>query len=433
MNIQIQHKTKYKNSPLGLIPEDWEIKLFSEVFDYINTPSFSRENLTYDETEKRIKYIHYGDIHSTYKNELLDVVSEIIPYLKDEFVNEDKFNFLKEGDLIIADASEDYEGVGECIEIKNIGNEKIIGGLHTIVARGKDNLTQNGFKTYILNSHTVAKSLKVIATGTSVYGVSKGNLSKINLPIPPLPEQTAIANCLSTWDKAIATQTQLIAQKEMRKKALMQQLLSGKKRLKGFSGEWKEVMLKDVFTEIKETNDGELSHTVMTISSKLGLISQHDKFDRVIAGDSLKKYTLIKNGDFAYNKGNSKTYQMGCVFQLEELNSALVPFVYICFKPSNNVCSTFYKHWFSQHGLDSQLQRIITSGARGDGLLNVNTIDFFKLKIIFPTKKEQTAIANILQCTDEEIQLLKKKLQQLKDQKKKLMQVLLTGKQRLKY
>lgn len=100
---------------------------------------------------------------------------------------------------------------------------------------------------------------------------------------------------------------------------LAQQLLTGKTRLKGFEYAWKEITLGDIFNEIKETNDGGLNHKVMTISSTLGLISQEDKFDRVIAGESLTKYTQLNSGDFSYNKGNSKTFPMGCVFQLTEV------------------------------------------------------------------------------------------------------------------
>jgi type I restriction enzyme, S subunit len=257
------------------------------------------------------------------------------------------------------------------------------------------------------------------------------SLAKVKLPLPPLPEQRAIAHVLSLMDTAINKNNQLIAQKELRKKWLMQNLLTGKKRLNGVGGEWKEMKLGKLFTEIKCVNDGADGHSIMTISSKLGLISQEDKFDRVIAGDSLKKYTQLKKDDFAYNKGNSKTYPMGCIYQLEEKESALVPFVYICFSPTDLVYTKFYKHWFLAHGLDRQLKKIITTGARGDGLLNVNTDDFFNLRIPFPPKEEQAAIARVLQAADKEIQLLKTKTEKLREQKKGMMQVLLTGKKRL--
>lgn len=262
--------------------------------------------------------------------------------------------------------------------------------------------------------------------------VGTQDLASIKIAFPPISEQKTIARALGLMDGAINQYNQLIAQKELRKKWLMQNLLTGKKRLKGFSSEWKDEKLGKLFTHIKDINDGGDAHSIMTISSKLGLISQEDKFDRVIAGDSLKKYTQLKKNDFAYNKGNSKSYQMGCIYQLEETPSALVPFVYICFSPTKLIDPKFYKHWFLGHGLDRQLKKIITSGARGDGLLNVNVHDFFKLRTVFPPLEEQTAIANVLQAADKEIQLLKTKTEKLREQKKGMMQQLLTGKKRLK-
>jgi type I restriction enzyme S subunit len=284
---------------------------------------------------------------------------------------------------------------------------------------------------YLISDYGKKLTYKNIKGGAQP-GLNCGDIEKYEILLPPLPEQRAIANILSTWDTAIQTTQALISQKEAEKKWLMQNLLTGKKRLTGFSGEWKEVNISTIFNPIKNINDGGDTHSIMTISSKLGLISQEDKFDRVIAGDSLKKYTLLVNGDFAYNKGNSKTYPMGCIYRLESKDSALVPFVYICFSPTDSVNGLFYKHWFLAHGLDRQLNKIITSGARGDGLLNVNTEDFFKLKVPYPTLEEQTAIAQVLQTADKEIELLLTKLEQQKLQKKGLMQVLLTGKVRLK-
>ncbi len=274
--------------------------------------------------------------------------------------------------------------------------------------------------------------LKVRSGGGTRAYIGITNQRKLPILLPPLSEQKVIAGVLGLMDGAINQNNQLIAQKELRKKWLMQNLLTGKKRLKGFSGEWKDERLGKLFTHIKDINDGGDAHSVMTISSKLGLISQEDKFDRVIAGDSLKKYTQLKKNDFAYNKGNSKSYPMGCIYQLEEKPSALVPFVYICFSPTKLVDPKFYKHWFLGHGLDRQLKKIITSGARGDGLLNVNVDDFFKLRAVFPPLEEQAAIAQVLQAADREIQLLKTRTEKLREQKKGMMQQLLTGKKRLK-
>ncbi|MPM91090.1 hypothetical protein SDC9_138216 [bioreactor metagenome] len=294
----------------------------------------------------------------------------------------------------------------------------------------KNKKCNNDYLFRLIQTHKFIQVANV-SSGSKMPRADWNYVSSFPFPLPPLPEQIRIAEVLGTWDKAISNLQATITQKELLNKWLMQQLLTEKKRLKGFSGEWEEIRMKDVFKRIDKVNDGDDKHSVMTISAKKGLVSQEDKFDRVIAGDSLKKYTLLNKNDFAYNKGNSKTYQMGCIYQLEEIESALVPFVYICFSPTEKIYSAFYKHWFLAHGLDRQLNRIITSGARGDGLLNVNSDDFFKLKIPYPTIEEQTAIANVLQTASNEVQLLQKQLDKLREQKKGLMQVLLTGKKRL--
>ncbi len=424
----------YKSSPLGLIPNDWEIGELSSVFEYINTPSFSRDNLTNEKTKNELYYIHYGDIHATYKTELLNFDIETkVPFLKDEFYSEN-FVFLKEGDLVIADASEDYEGVGECIEIKNINNRKVIGGLHTIVVRDNSKKTSPGFRTYIFRNKQVHNELKKIATGTSVYGISKGNLSKIKLPLPPLPEQKAIANLLNIWDDAIQNTNQLIVQKEKRKKWLMQQLLTGKKRLKGFEKEkWKLCTLGDLFERVTKKNT-ERNQTVVTISAQRGFVMQNDYFNKIIASDILDNYFLVEKGEFCYNKSYSNGYPWGATKRLNDFEKAVVTTLYICFKikDTNKTSGDYFEHFFEVNSLDKGLMSVANEGGRAHGLLNVTATDFFNIEIKAPKFEEQEAIAKILSLSVNEIQLLQNKLSYLKEQKKGLMQVLLTGKKRLK-
>lgn len=413
MNTQTQHTTQYKNSSLGLIPEEWEVKKvsdFGKVYTGNTPPTNDQENYG-----NEFMFVSPGDLGiSKY---ILNTEKRLT---EKGFLFSRKF---KKGSVL-------FTCIGSTIGKSGIAREDLTSNQQINAITVNQN-NHNEFLFYQLQRNF--KQIKLLAGEQAVPIINKSQFEQIKLLCAPLLEQKAIADCLSIWDKAIEKHNALIAQKELSKKALMQKLLSGKKRLKGFSGEWKEVKIKEVFKHIKNINDGGDNHSIMTISSKLGLISQEDKFDRVIAGDSLKKYTQLKKGDFAYNKGNSKTYPMGCVYQLEDKESALVPFVYICFSPTEFVDPKLYKHWFFDHGLDRQLNKIITSGARGDGLLNVNTNDFFNLKIALPPKEEQTAIANVLQYADTEIQLLKNKLAQLKEQKKGLMQVLLTGKKRLDF
>lgn len=192
-----------KETEIGLVPESWEIKTFSEIFEIVKTQSHSRNKLTDEKTDTKILNIHYGDIHAKFKDNIVDLELEEIPYIIDEHVNENKNKFLRDGDIVIADASEDLIDIGKCIELKNVKNKNIIGGLHTIVARDKDNLIQNGFGAYIFKNKYVSNEIMLIATGLSVYGISKGNLLKMLMPIPPAQEQVEIAEIMDRCNKKI--------------------------------------------------------------------------------------------------------------------------------------------------------------------------------------------------------------------------------------
>lgn len=288
------------------IPSDWEVKPVGEAFKICNN---LRMPISEEEREKiKGKYPYYGP------TKIQGYINEYRIEGKYALIGEDGDHFLKWRELPMT----------LLVEGKfNVNN-------HAHIIQGENNLTEWFF--YFFNQRELTPHLT--RQGAGRFKLTKDALSRILCPIPPFPEQRAIAQVLSLMDRAIHTNNQLIAQKELRKKWLMQELLTGKMRLSafanapagksGFEGTWKEVKLGKLFNQIKNVNDGEESHSIMTISSKLGLISQEDKFDRVIAGDSLKKYTQLDKEAFAYNKGNSKTYPMGCIYQLEDKESALV-------------------------------------------------------------------------------------------------------------
>ena len=133
--------TEFKMTKIGLLPVEWEVKKLGEVFSFLKTETLSREALTNETHEGTIHYIHYGDIHAKFQNEILDLERDNVPFLKNQFATSENLCFLKNGDLIIADASEDYAGVGECVEITNLKEKKLIGGLHTIALRDENNNT----------------------------------------------------------------------------------------------------------------------------------------------------------------------------------------------------------------------------------------------------------------------------------------------------
>jgi len=196
---------------------------------------------------------------------------------------------------------------------------------------------------------------------------------------------------------------------------------------------WMVVKLSDIFIRVRQSNDLLREYPILTIAAKEGLVNQLDRFNRVIAGQSLKKYIKLEKGQFAYNRGNSKTFPYGAIYMQNNYNEALVPFVYYCFdkKDDSEIDKDFYQYFFHSTLLDRQLKRIITSGARQDGLLNISFNDFFNTKVVLPTINEQLRIKEILQSKDEKIQIEKLKLVRLQEIKQGLMQQLLTGKTRV--
>ncbi|MDO6435638.1 restriction endonuclease subunit S [Flavitalea sp. BT771] len=409
-------KKGYKQTSLGWIPEDWEVKRIRDI-GKISSGTTPARSVSEYHSNGTIHWVKTTDLNNSVIIETEEKVSE-------KALLETSLRMYPRGTVLVAM----YGGFNQ------IGRTGLL-GIEATINQALSAITVDIEKTdrqFLLNWLNANVGLWKSFAGSSRKdpNITSNDVGDFPVIDMPLSEQRQIAAILSTWDAAIAKEKQLIDALQTRHRALMQQLLSGKKRLKGFRGKWRDVRMGELFKEIKDTNDGK-GHSVMTISARHGLISQQDKFDRIIAGDSLEKYTLLKKGDFAYNKGNSKLYEMGCVYLLDGVDSAIVPFVYICFRPTNLVESSFYKYWFAAHGLDRQLKRIITSGARGDGLLNVNTDDFFKLNVPFLQREEQSAIAAILNASEKEIQIHSRRLAALKQQRKGLMQVLLTGKVRV--
>lgn len=202
---------------------DWEEKRFGEVFSFRTTNSYSRDNLNYEDGE--VKNIHYGDIHTKF-NTLFDIKKELVPYINKEIkltkISED--NYCQKGDLVIADASEDYAEIGKCIEIINLDNQKLLAGLHTLLARPDLYEMQIGFSGYLMKCANVRLQIMTIAQGTKVLSISTGRLSKIKLNIPSEIEQKKIVSFLSAIDNKINSVNQQLEKTQMYKKSLLQKM-----------------------------------------------------------------------------------------------------------------------------------------------------------------------------------------------------------------
>jgi len=283
------------------------------------------------------------------------------------------------------------------------------------------------FLHYYLSLPEVRRIISAESAGTKVKHTSPERLYGLEVLLPPLPEQRKIAEILRTWDKALEKLTALRAAKQDWFTGLTQQIMG---RGGVFPQRWPLKALSAVSTPVRRKSKGD-NHPVMTISAKSGFLMQSDKFARDMAGQSVERYTLLHEGEFAYNKGNSKTAPYGCVFRLER-PTALVPFVYYCFALKSGLDPEFYEHLFAAGALNHQLSRLINSGVRNDGLLNLYSDDFYSCRVPVPPIDEQRKIALALTAAKQELALIDDEIEALTRQKRGLMQKLLTGEWRVK-
>jgi type I restriction enzyme S subunit len=190
-------------------------------------------------------------------------------------------------------------------------------------------------------------------------------------------------------------------------------------RFKGFDDAWEQRKLGDVCSRV-QGNDGRMELPTLTISASNGWMKQEDRFSGNIAGKEQKNYTLLHKGELSYNHGNSKLAKYGTVFSLQSYEEALVPRVYHSFKVEEGN-TDFIEYYFATKLPDRELGKLISSGARMDGLLNIGYKEFMGIQLLFPKTKEQECIANYFRNLDHLITLHQRKCDQMKELKKYML------------
>ncbi|MBT0891569.1 restriction endonuclease subunit S [Streptococcus lutetiensis] len=191
-------------------------------------------------------------------------------------------------------------------------------------------------------------------------------------------------------------------------------------RFKGFTDDWEQRKLGEI-TERVQGNDGRMDLPTLTISAANGWMDQKERFSGNIAGKEQKNYTLLHKGELSYNHGNSKLAKYGAVFSLETYEEALVPRVYHSFKVING-SPKFIEYYFATKIPDRELAKLVSSGARMDGLLNINFNEFMGINLTVPNKSEQEKISNYFSNLDRLITLHQRKCEQTKELKKFMLQ-----------
>jgi len=440
---EIIHKGFYKHEKFGIVPTGWDVVRLGDYFDFFPTASYSRSLLT--ETGECL-YIHYGDLHTKFER-FIDAVKDELPFITKEMAK--KYTSVAEGDLIISDASEDYEGVGKAVEVINVGEKTIISGLHTLHLRAKNNEFLNGFKGYILNESRVRNGILRIATGIKVYSISKTELRKIYLPKPPVEEQQAIATILSKVDEAIKTTENSIKAAEKLKRSLMQNLLTGKLKPDGtwrkedefYKDEkfgnvpigWEYLKLRDVCNGPGEYGANASAIDYQTDNPRYIRITDIDDLGNLIedgkAGiDSEKaKNYILKDNDFLFARtgdtvGKSLLYK-------ESMGLAAYAGYLIKFSFNTDL---IYPEYFNLLAKSDFFEAFKTAMKRVGAKPNINSREYGTFKFILPVSlDEQIAIYDKVKPIDLLAIDKTTKIKKLQRLKKSLMQNLLTGKVRV--
>lgn len=404
------------------LPSGWNEKTIGEIFQFIKNYSNSRAELNdYDE----ISYIHYGDIHKYYRHRIeCDKVD--FPKISAEKLSKDinKISYAKNGDLIVVDASEDYEGTCISAEIKNL-NYKLVSGLHTFLLRDENKIFADGYRGYIFYNHDVHIQCCKVATGISVYGISQENLKNIKIMIPPLDEQKRIAEILSTFDDLIENLNKLIEKKELYKKGIMQRVLTGKVRFDGFTDEWEFTTLDKIIVEKSIRNKDNKINLVLSVTNKEGFVIQNEFFGKTIASKDLSNYKIVDKYDFAYNPAR---VNVGSISMLENFDSCIVSPMYVVFSLNKlKIDKYFFKYWIQSNNFNGHIRSLSAGSVRS--ILSFDAMSTMKIKL--PSLEEQNKIAELLTLIDKDIDNLKQILQLRKLQKKGVMQKLLTGEVRV--
>lgn len=393
----------YKPSPLGPIPEDWEVKRLGEICTFLDSQRIPIKDA--DRAKLRGKYPYYG-------------ASGIIDYVNDYIFDDDLILLGEDGANII----------NRSTPLAFLVSGKVWVNNHAHVLKVKDQ-----YNRYFICNYLETLTYDKYNTGTAQPKLNREICENIPVLTPNKNEQDKISVLLQLWDTAIEKQTALIEKLTLRKRGLMQQLLTGKKRLKGFGGEWKLIKLGNIAERITRKNE-EDNKNVVTISAQRGFVVQTDFFNKSVASEILDNYYLVHKDEFCYNKSYSNGYPMGAIKRLKSFDKAVVTTLYICFrlkeKPKTNI--DFFEQYSESGLLNKELVKVANEGGRAHGLLNVTPDDFFNMHMNVPSIEEQTAIASVLVNADKEIELANKKLARLQEEKRGLMQVLLSGKKRIK-
>ena len=424
--MKMKETREYKHTGLGLLPEDWEVAKLGEIFRFIANNTFSRDFLCED---GEVKNIHYGDVLIKYGS-TLDVSQSDIPAINSELLPSYQPKCLAEdGDVIIADTAED-ETVCKATELWNIGGKQVVAGLHTMWCRPAQNTFAIRFLGYFMNTSLYHNQVLPLIQGIKVSSVSKSAIQGTWLCIPPIEEQRRIASALTCIDNLIDSLDRLIAKKRDIKQGAMQQLLSGKKRLKGFTEPWVEKKLGDVVTNsiglTYSPNNVKKYGTLVLRSSNIknGILIFADN---VFVEMSIPERAKVHTNDLLVCVRNGSKALIGKSAVITKDAEGMAFGAFMTILRANGIEQIFLNYYWQTDFIQKQVRD--NMGATINQITNADISDF---DIYVPSSlPEQQAIASVLTSIDNELSALEAKRKKYEQIKRGMMQQLLTGRIRL--
>lgn len=429
--MELEMKQGFKQTEVGLIPEDWRVVKLHKTLDKENLPSglYKDKNLYGDGS----KIIKLGDVFAY--DYFQPQFAQRVKISKEESINYQ----IKIDDLIVALASVKLEGVGKVLLVRNI-DEPTVYDHNVALIRLQEGFHASYF-AHIFKSGRLRLQVSKNATQVGTTFLKASSLKKFNIPLPPtLAEQKAIATALSDVDDLISSLDALIAKKKAIKQGAMQQLLTppskGGKRLDGFEGEWVEKSLGSICTyQNGKALESYFNNTEGFKVISIGNYSESGKY--VHNNNYISKINKSEVGKFILNKGelamllNDKTpigTIIGRVLLIEEENEYVFNQRTMRLIPKDSINVNFLYHLINS----SFVHNDIFLKAKPGTQIYVNTSDIIELNLNIPeTKEEQKAIAQILSDMDKELEELATKKEKYEHIKQGMMQELLTGKTRL--
>lgn len=414
----------YKKTEIGIIPEDWSVVPFEKAFSILHNNTLSRAELNCYNGD--IQNIHYGDVLIKYPF-ILDCSKEKIPYINDDRTFTASKGFLQDGDIIISDTAED-EVVGKATEIIGVNGRKVVSGLHTIPCRAKNiNTFALRWLGYYINSRFFHDQIIPYITGIKVSSISKISLFKTLVAYPRKSEQERIVAALSDIDILIDNLEKLISKKKNIKQGAMQELLTAKRRLPGFDGEWTVKSIGESGHLCKETVNPQSSPLVFFCEYSMPAFDVGKKPIMRYGSEMHSNRTVISGNVLLFNKLNVRQKRIWLINAEKENSVCSSEFLAYS---SDQIDLLYLNYLLNTNEVTKDFIDSSTGTSNSQKRITPNT--FLSYSITVPSDiEEQTAIASILSDMDNEIEELEKKLAKYRCIKQGMMSELLTGHIRL--